>query len=77
MSSDQRIPSKQTSSIDEATPSAMGRGVRGAPAGEDSSKLTDQEMGRSQEVDAEQMGGKQVDAQKGDSNMWLPPGVSH
>lgn len=33
----------------------MGRGIRGAGAGEDASELTDQEMGRSQDVNAEQM----------------------
>ena len=72
VSSDQRIPSKQTTSSDEATPSAMGQGVRGGTGtGEDASKLTDQEMGRSGDVDAEQMGapgeGKVADAVKGQS----------
>ena len=33
----------------------MGRGIRGAGAGEDASELTDQEAGRSQDVNAEQM----------------------
>jgi hypothetical protein len=56
ISSDQRIPSKQTTSVDEATPSAMGRGVRGAGGGEEASNLTDQEMGRTADVNAEQMG---------------------
>jgi hypothetical protein len=33
----------------------VARGVRGAGSGEDESKLTDQEMGRSADVEAEQM----------------------
>ncbi|KAK3713485.1 hypothetical protein LTR37_008443 [Vermiconidia calcicola] len=52
---DQRIPSKQTTSMDEATPTAMAQGVRGAGAGENPDDFTDQEQGRSQDVNAEQM----------------------
>jgi hypothetical protein len=29
------VPTKQTSSSDEATPSSLGRGIQGAPAGEE------------------------------------------
>lgn len=49
----------------------MARGVRGAGPGEDASKLTDQEQGRSADVDAAQMGapgeGRVADAVKGTS----------
>ncbi|KAK5174377.1 uncharacterized protein LTR77_001457 [Saxophila tyrrhenica] len=54
---DQRIPSKQTTTIDEATPTSMARGVRGKGASEDTSQLTDQEQGKSADVNAEQMAG--------------------
>ena len=59
-------------SSDEATPSAMGRGVRGAGPGEDPSTLTDQDMGKTGAVDAEQMGapgeGKVADAVRGSAS---------
>lgn len=58
-------------SSDEATPSAMGQGIRGSGPGEKASELTDQEQGRSQDVNAEQMGapgeGKVASAVKGSS----------
>lgn len=54
--SDQRIPQKQTTSIDEATPTSVARGVRGAPPGEEAAGRTDEDVGRSNELDADQMG---------------------
>ena len=42
-------------SSDEAEPSASGKGVRGAGAGEEAGSLTNQEQGKSQDVNAEQM----------------------
>ena len=66
MSSDQRIPSKQTTSIDEATPTAMARGVRGTGGGEEAGQLTEQEQGKSADVNAAQLAtygeGKVADA---------------
>ena len=53
--SDQRIPSKQTTSFDQAEPSASGKGIRGAGPGENSDNLSAQEKGEGQEVHAEQM----------------------
>lgn len=51
---DQRIPSQQASE-DQANPSALGRGVRGAGAGEEAKGLTDEDVGRHKELDAQQM----------------------
>ena len=56
MPSDQRIPQKQTSSIDEATPTSLAQGVRGAGSGEKASSLSDQDKGQSADIHAEQMG---------------------
>lgn len=53
--SDQRVPQKQTSSDDEATPSSLGRGIRGAGPGEEARGKTAEDVGRNQELDAEQM----------------------
>jgi hypothetical protein len=54
--------------MDEATPTSMARGVRGAGTGEDASTLTDQEQGKSQDVNAEQIAapgeGRVADAQQ-------------
>lgn len=52
---DTRVPTKQTSSIDEATPTSMARGVRGAPPGEEAAGYGDDDVGRSNELTAEQM----------------------
>ncbi|TKA62712.1 hypothetical protein B0A55_10637 [Friedmanniomyces simplex] len=53
---DQRIPQQQSSSIDDATPSSMARGIRGAPPGEEAKGLNDEDVGRSNELEADQMG---------------------
>jgi hypothetical protein len=55
LTSDQRVPSEQSSSIDEATPTSVARGVRGAPPGEEAAGHTHESAGRNQELDAEQM----------------------
>lgn len=52
--SDQRVPSKQTSSSDEATPSSLGIGIHGAPAGEERHGQK-QDSGLSGGTEAEQM----------------------
>lgn len=52
---DERIPQEQSSSINEATPSSLGYGVRGAPSGEEAKGKTHEEVGRNQELEAEQM----------------------
>ncbi|KAK0660882.1 hypothetical protein DIS24_g2945 [Lasiodiplodia hormozganensis] len=53
---DQRIPTKQTASVDEATEASLGRGVRapGRP-GEEAKGLREEDVGRHTELDAEQM----------------------
>lgn len=51
---DQRIPTKQASE-DQATASSLGRGIHGAPAGEESKGLTEDDVGRHQELDGQQM----------------------
>ncbi|KAL1651335.1 hypothetical protein SLS58_000674 [Diplodia intermedia] len=53
---DQRIPTKQTASADEATASSLGRGVRapGRP-GEEAKGLGEEDVGRHNELDAQQM----------------------
>lgn len=53
--SDKRIPQKQTTSQDEATPTSVARGIRGAPPGEEAKGLTHEDVGRSNENDGEQM----------------------
>ncbi|KAF2013233.1 hypothetical protein BU24DRAFT_452178 [Aaosphaeria arxii CBS 175.79] len=52
---DQRIPPTQSSSTDDATPSSLGRGVRGAGPGEEAKGLSDEDVGRHRELDGEQM----------------------
>jgi hypothetical protein len=52
---DQRIPREQSSSVDDATPSSLAYGVRGAPPGEEAKGYTEQDVGRHQELDAQQM----------------------
>lgn len=44
-----------TSSVDEATPSSLGRGIRGAPPGEEVRGETEESVGRNKELDGEQM----------------------
>ena len=55
---------QQQSTIDEATPSALGRGREGAPPGEESRGKTQDEVGRHNELDAEQM------AAPGEGKVW-------
>lgn len=52
---DQRIPTKQPSSIDDATPSSLGYGIRGAKPGEEARGMTNEDIGRHKELDADQM----------------------
>ncbi|ORY19404.1 hypothetical protein BCR34DRAFT_670352 [Clohesyomyces aquaticus] len=51
---DQRIPQKQASDS-QATASSLGRGIRGAPAGEEVKGLTEEDVGRHNELDGAQM----------------------
>lgn len=52
---DQRIPQQQSSSIDDATPNAMGRGIHGAGPGEEAQGKTHEDVGRHKELDGQQM----------------------
>ncbi|KAE9978351.1 hypothetical protein EG327_007438 [Venturia inaequalis] len=52
---DQKIPQKQSQGIEDATPSSLGRGIHGAPPGEEAKGLSEEDVGRNQELDAEQM----------------------
>ncbi|KAK3115722.1 hypothetical protein LTR53_004643 [Teratosphaeriaceae sp. CCFEE 6253] len=52
---DKRTPQQQ-SSPDEATPSSLASGVHGAPPGEEAAGRTDEDVGRSNELEAEQLG---------------------
>jgi len=65
---DQRIPEKQTSGS-QATASSLGRGIHGAPAGEEGKGKSDEDVGRHNELDGEQMAapgeGKVADAVAG------------
>jgi len=51
---DQRVPSQQASQS-QAQPSALGRGIHGAPPGEESQGKTEEDVGRHNELDGEQM----------------------
>lgn len=51
---DKRIPQKQADDS-QATASALGQGVHGAPAGEEKKGLTEEDVGRHKELDAQQM----------------------
>jgi hypothetical protein len=53
--SSQKIPQKQSQGIEDATPSSLGRGIHGAPPGEEAKGRTQEQEGRNQELDAEQM----------------------
>jgi len=50
---DQRIPQKQTQG--EGTASSLGRGIHGAPAGEEAKGRTEEDVGRHNELDGAQM----------------------
>ena len=64
---DQRIPQKQTQG--EGTASSLGRGIEGAPTGEEGKGLTEEDVGRHNELDGAQMAapgeGKVADAVAG------------
>ncbi|KAF2636088.1 hypothetical protein P280DRAFT_473236 [Massarina eburnea CBS 473.64] len=64
---DQRIPQKQTSG--DGVPSSLGRGIHGAPTGEESKGLGKEDVGRHNELDGDQMAapgeGKVADAVAG------------
>ncbi|KAJ2997263.1 hypothetical protein NUW58_g695 [Xylaria curta] len=51
----ERIPGSQSSSIQDAIPSSLGRGVHGVPAGEERFGQTQEEAGRHRELDGDQM----------------------
>ena len=53
--SDKRVPQEQNTSINDATPTPVAYGVRGAPPGEEAKGFTQEEYGRHTELDAEQM----------------------
>ncbi|KAK4545684.1 hypothetical protein LTR36_002638 [Oleoguttula mirabilis] len=52
---DQRVPSEQSTSQEDATPTSVARGVRGAPPGEEAAGGTHESEGRNNELDADQM----------------------
>ncbi|GAP86401.1 hypothetical protein SAMD00023353_1800040 [Rosellinia necatrix] len=51
----ERFPGDQSSSVQEAVPSSLGWGVRGAPAGKERPGQTPEAAGRQSELDGEQM----------------------
>jgi hypothetical protein len=51
---EERIPTTQSSDTQEATPTSMARGIRGAPPGEERYK-TEEQVGRHRELEGEQM----------------------
>ncbi|KAF2788153.1 hypothetical protein K505DRAFT_329153 [Melanomma pulvis-pyrius CBS 109.77] len=65
---DRRIPTTQAPDS-QATASSLGRGIHGAPAGEEGKGLTEEDVGRHNELDGEQMAapgeGKVADAVAG------------
>jgi len=52
---DQRIPQEQSSDQTQAMPTSVAYGIRGAPPGEEAQGKTHEDVGRSNELDAEQM----------------------
>ncbi|KAI1747322.1 hypothetical protein F4782DRAFT_444313 [Xylaria castorea] len=50
-----RVPGDQASGIEDAVPSSLGYGMRGAPAGEEQFGRTEEEVGRHRELEGEQM----------------------
>ncbi|KAI6822920.1 hypothetical protein KC332_g8938 [Hortaea werneckii] len=74
---DQRIPAQQAT-YSEATPSSLGRGIHGAGPGEEAQGRSHQDVGRSNELDAEQMAapgeGKIADAVTGNNPAVLSGG---
>lgn len=74
-----RIPQEQASE-DQAVPTSRGRGVTGAPPGEEAHGKTNEQVGRHNELDAEQMAapgeGKVYQAVEGWSDEKGKPGAS-
>nr|POF12802.1 hypothetical protein CFP56_09953 [Quercus suber] len=52
---DRRVPQEQNASVNDATPSSLGYGVRGAPPGEEAAGRTEADVSRARENDGEQM----------------------
>jgi len=52
---DRRVPQEQSPSTDQAQPTALGRGVRGAGPGEEVLGKTHEDVGRHRELDGQQM----------------------
>ncbi|GAB7342436.1 hypothetical protein MBLNU457_g0644t1 [Dothideomycetes sp. NU457] len=52
---DHRDPSERKHDQSEATPTSVARGIRGAGPGEETKGLTHEDVGRNQELDAQQM----------------------
>lgn len=50
-----RIPDSQSSGLQDATPSSLAYGMRGAGPGEEATGRTAEQMGRHQELEGEQM----------------------
>ncbi|KAF2232313.1 hypothetical protein EV356DRAFT_256241 [Viridothelium virens] len=56
VSTDIHISSEEVAENDNAVPTSMARGVRGSGPGEESKGLSEEDVGRHRELDAEQMG---------------------
>ncbi|KAI0134780.1 hypothetical protein BJ170DRAFT_611250 [Xylariales sp. AK1849] len=52
---EKRLPVSQASGLEDAMPSSLGYGTRGAPAGEEKYGKTAEQVGRNRELDGEQM----------------------
>ncbi|OTB08282.1 hypothetical protein M426DRAFT_317397 [Hypoxylon sp. CI-4A] len=52
---EERVPSSQSAGINDAVPSSLGYGIHGAPAGEEQFGRTHEQVGRSRELEGEQM----------------------
>ncbi|KAI1102769.1 hypothetical protein F4804DRAFT_333927 [Jackrogersella minutella] len=52
---EERVPPAKSSSQDDATPSSLGYGIHGAPAGQERYGRTQEQVGRSRELDGDQM----------------------
>lgn len=53
---EQRVPSQQSSGIEDATGSSLGRGIHGAPPGEEVNGETNSQDIQARELDGQQMG---------------------
>ncbi|KAL9055844.1 MAG: hypothetical protein Q9162_003270 [Coniocarpon cinnabarinum] len=54
-SGEHRVPTQQSAGFADATPSSLGYGVHGAPPGEEARGLTEEDVGKHQEFEGEQM----------------------